>query len=156
MLYCFDLDGTLITGYMDNPDRDYHKWEVLPGRIEKLAQLQAQGDTIAVVTNQGAVAFGYVKEKEAWDKIVSAARACGIQQDNFYACFHDTRGNAPYNRSNEAARRKPSGAMIRSAMADYHDAAQFGVLMVGDRPEDEQAAHDAGVAFEWADSFFGA
>jgi hypothetical protein len=27
MLYLFDLDGTLISGYMDNPDRDYHTWQ---------------------------------------------------------------------------------------------------------------------------------
>lgn len=29
------------------------------------------------------------------------------------------------------------------------------VLFVGDRPEDEAAARDAGVRFEWADQFFG-
>ncbi len=27
-------------------------------------------------------------------------------------------------------------------------------LFVGDRPEDEQAAQNAGVAFEWSDEFF--
>lgn len=155
MLYCFDLDGTLITGYMDNPDKDYHTWSVLPGRVEKLRQLQAEGHAIAIVTNQGAVAFGYVKEWEMWSKIRRALHACGIYSNSAYVCFHDIRGNAPYNRSNEAARRKPSGVMIREAMHEY-DVSPSECVMVGDRPEDEAAAHDAGVAFVLADEFFGA
>lgn len=46
--------------------------------------------------------------------------------------------------------------MIREAMAEHPGAAALGVLMVGDREEDQQAAQDAGVAFQWAHIFFGA
>jgi D-glycero-D-manno-heptose 1,7-bisphosphate phosphatase len=156
MLYLFDLDGTLISGYMDNPDKDYDVWEVLPGRVEKLARLINQGDKIAIVTNQGGVAFGFVDEQHARLKIYEAARQCGLPPDAIrsYACFHDERGQEPYNDPRQAARRKPSGAMLREAMADYSDAAALGVLMVGDRPEDEAASADAGVPFQWAHIFF--
>lgn len=161
MLYLFDLDGTLISGYMDNPDRDYHTWQVLPGRSEQLIQLAVAGHDIAIVTNQGGVAFGFIDEQTAWMKIYEAARRCGLPPDTIrtYACFHDPRGKSPYNDPVQAARRKPSGAMIREAMFDAglsdDDADDRGhVLFVGDRPEDEAAAKDARVPFQWAHLFF--
>lgn len=46
----------------------------------------------------------------------------------------------------EAARRKPSGAMLLEAMA-YHGVAADQTLFVGDRDSDEQAAKNAGVRF---------
>lgn len=164
MLYLFDLDGTLISGYMDNPGREYDVWEVLPGRKAKLNRLLMQGHTICIVTNQGGVAFGHVTEDEADAKLAAAERALGLfnlrsdgspQARTIYACYSDTRGKPPWNDPADAARRKPGAAMLLEAMRDHWQAAQSGVLMVGDRPEDEQAAANAGVPFEWADIFFG-
>lgn len=156
MLYLFDMDGTLISSYMDAPGRDYDAWEVLPGRRERLERLDQLGDTIAVVTNQGGVAFGHVTEQQAWTKAYNAVLAVGLRPDyvRVYACMHDVRGRPPYNDPVSAARRKPSGAMLREAMADYPAAAALGVLFVGDRPEDVAAAQDAGVSFQWAHIFF--
>ncbi len=156
MLYLFDLDDTLISGYMNTPNKDYHDWTVLPGRKEKLKDLQERGDAIGIVTNQGGVAFGFISEQEAWIKIYAAGFDCGLRPDTIrtYACFHDVRGKAPYNDPEKAKRRKPSGAMIREAMADDPAQAARGVLYVGDREEDQQAAQDAGVGFQWAHIFF--
>lgn len=156
MLYLFDLDGTLISGYMDNPDRAYHTWHVLPGRSERLIQLAVAGHSIAIVTNQGGVAFGFVSEEAAWFKIYEAARQCGIPPDTIrtYACFHDLRGKPPYNDPKGAARRKPSGKMIQEAMYEANIFNPAEVLFVGDRSEDEAAARNAGVPFQWADVFF--
>lgn len=156
MLYLFDLDGTLISSYMDNPGRRYDDWAVLPGRRTRVQDLQARGNAIAIVTNQGGVAFGFVSEQDAWNKIYDAALRCGLPPDTIrtYACFYDLRGKPPYNDSAGAARRKPSGAMIREAMADAPGQAALGVLYVGDREEDYQAAQDAGVPFQWAHIFF--
>lgn len=156
MLYLFDLDDTLISGYMSNVNKDYHTWRVLPGRFEKLRDLQARGDAIAIVTNQGGVAFGFVSEQDAWIKIYAAAFDCGLPPDTIrtYACFHDVRGKPPYNDPKQAARRKPGGAMIREAIADNPEQAALGVLYVGDREEDQQAAQDAGVPFQWSHLFF--
>lgn len=163
MLYLFDMDDTLISGYMGNADRDYDEWMVLPGRKAALNRLLMRGDTICIVTNQGGVAFGHVTEEQADRKIEKVLRSLGLfnprwdgspRPPQVYACYSDVRGRAPWNSEEDAARRKPSGAMIREAMSDYPQAAALGVLMVGDRPEDEAAAQDAGVPFQWAYVFF--
>lgn len=181
MLYLLDLDDTLIKGYMSRPDHDYSIIEVLPGRVEKLRDLQERGDAIGIVTNQGGVAFGFVTFVDMVSKLYNAMdKLVGLYPQQLrkqvrivdcvpnwepvpekwhgvvtcYVCYHDTRGKAPYNDPVEAARRKPSGAMIREAIADYPDQAARGVLYVGDREEDLQAAQDAGVGFQWAHIFF--
>lgn len=163
MLYLFDLDGTLITGYMDNPDKDYNVWHVLPGRWARLNKLKMQGHTIAIITNQGGVAYGLVTEEECSAKLEQAIRKLGLGNPRssgdaadpvVYCSIHHPNGNAPYNDPELAARRKPSGAMIREAILDFPHSAARGVLMVGDRPEDEAAAKDAGVPFQWAHEFF--
>lgn len=157
MLYLFDLDDTLIRGYMTEPRQSYDVIEVLPGRREKLSELQARGNKIAIVTNQGGVAFGFVDEQTAWNKIYAAALACGLPPDTIrtYACFHHERGKPPWNDPVLVQRRKPSGDMIKEAMIGYPEAAALGVLFVGDREEDLQAAQAAGVGFQWAHVFFG-
>lgn len=157
MLYLFDLDGTLISSYMNNSDKAYNVWEVLPGRREKLTRLVLQGDEIAVVTNQGGVAWGFVTLVEMWAKINAALTACGLNigTTRVYVCYHDEHGTV-FNDPIPARRRKPSPAMLREAIEHHPDAARLGVLMVGDRTEDLEAARDAGVPFQWAHVFFGA
>ena len=163
MLYLFDLDDTLITGYMSNPDKDYNIWHVLTRRVEALRELIARGNCVCIITNQGGVAFGHVTEDQADAKIERALALLGLRSPRWdgsasqrcvYACYSDIRGKAPWNDPIDAARRKPSGVMIREAMADHPDAAARGVLYVGDRPEDEAAARDAGVPFQWTHIFF--
>lgn len=156
MLYLFDLDDTLISGYMSNPDKNYHQWSLLPGRKEKIDHLFETGNEVCIVTNQGAVAFGLIQPWEAESKLLHVGSLLNILAHDTYACYHDVRGKAPYNDPVQAARRKPSGAMIREAMAEHPQAAALGVLFVGDREEDQQAAQAAGVPFQWAHVFFGA
>lgn len=165
MLYLFDLDGTLISGYMDNPDKDYNRWDVLPKRKAKLNQLLMRGDTVCIVTNQGGVAFGFVSEDAADAKIAAAVLALGLAQvrsdgdpprRTVYACYHHENGTTePWDNPIMARRRKPNPDMLFEAMREHYQAAALGVLMVGDREEDEQAAQAAGVPFQWAHVFFG-
>lgn len=164
MLYLFDLDNTLISGYMDNPDKDFNTWHVLPGRWSLLQHLKMQGHTIAIITNQGGVAYGLVTEDECSAKLDRVIRDLGLVNPRssgdapdplVYCSIHHPKGKPPYNDPELAARRKPSGAMIREAMHDYPSAAARGVLMVGDRPEDEAAAKDAEVPYMDAETFFG-
>jgi len=155
MLHIFDLDGTLIESYI-NPKRPFARVAALPRRVEVLASLRQHGHTIAIATNQGGVAFGYNTEVEVQDKLSRALNALGLEPDMFVAvCYSDRRSRDPaYNQAADCARRKPSGAMLREAMAARPDAAREGVLYVGDRSEDEQAAQDAGVPFQWEREFF--
>jgi D-glycero-D-manno-heptose 1,7-bisphosphate phosphatase len=163
MLYLFDLDNTLISGYMDRPDKNFDAWHVLPGRRARLNQLVMQGHKVAIITNQGAVAFGLVSERACSAKLNEAIRMLGLTNPRssgdapdplVYCAIHHPKGRPPYNDPELAARRKPSGAMIREAILDYPHAAASGVLMIGDRPEDEAAANDAGVPFQWSSEFF--
>lgn len=165
MLYLFDLDGTLIEGYMDRPDRAYEPVELLPKRRARIQTLILRGDTCAIVTNQAGVAFGYVAEAQAWGKIEAAMQKLGFLMQAVrssgdpapplvYVCFHHPNAPAPWNDPAECARRKPGGAMLLEAVRDHYVAARLGVLYVGDREEDEQAAQAAGVPFQWAHVFF--
>ncbi len=156
MLYLFDLDGTLIESYMNTANRDYNQWILLPGRRELLQTLQADGHSLGIVTNQGGVAFGHVSQAAAEAKLAEVKRRLDLPDLWIAVCYADRRGKRPYNNPRDAARRKPSGAMIREAVAAFPHPASRGVLYVGDRPEDQQAARDAGVSFQSADSFFGA
>jgi D-glycero-D-manno-heptose 1,7-bisphosphate phosphatase len=157
MLYLFDLDGTLISSYMENADRAYGVWAPLPGRAERLRQLVEQGERVAIITNQAGVGLGFTTEAAAWEKIRDALAAVGLPPDatTAYVCFaHKGARRREYRAPRELARRKPSGAMIREAIRDHPEAARQGVLYVGDRPEDQAAARDAGVDFQWAHEFF--
>lgn len=193
MLYLFDLDGTLVSSYMDRPDRDYHAWELLPGRAARIAALRAAG-FVGIVTNQAGVAFGHIAEDDFRRKIAGVAAALGyahvelwsggepeefsvidygfpqrwetvVEEDGpswqrpllagqlaVHVCYADGRARDPRYRQG-AERRKPSGAMIREAAQSWPDGAE-GIVYVGDRPEDEAAARDAGVRFRWAEEFF--
>ena len=75
MLYAFDLDGTLISSYMDNPGKDYHTWSVLPGRVEMLRA--ARGEQRPKATPKG-----QLKERQ-WAALVRlyAAGETGIDND---------------------------------------------------------------------------
>lgn len=178
MLYLFDLDGTLISSYMDNPDKDFHTWQLLPGRQKKIAQLRHLGHDIGVITNQGGVAFSLTTEQDVITKLGRAAMALGYASIWLhdggtpmragwdepalfcFVCYSDPRAtDARRRKPSDVVRRKPSGAMIREAMADAglsdDDADdRREVLYVGDRPEDAAAARDAGVPFKWAEEFF--
>ena len=59
MLYLFNPDGTLISSYMDAPDRAYDRWTVLPGRRERLANLRKAGHGLGIATNRAGVCFGH-------------------------------------------------------------------------------------------------
>jgi len=155
MLYLCDLDGTLITSYMDNPGRDYHVWQPLPGRGLKIRALRRAGHTVGVVSNQGGVAFGKITEADWEQKIGEVCAWLGIDWEAVYVCFADARSSdLRYNDPREVRRRKPSGAMIVEAMQRWGYGFEQTVF-IGDRTEDQQAAADAGVRFQWADQFFG-
>lgn len=152
MLYLFDLDGTLISSYMDNPDKAYDRWDVLPGRRDKITALRAAGHHCHVVSNQAGVAFGHITEQAARDKLSAACVAAGLDSLAWRACFdHPQATDLAYRRPSELRRRKPHGAMIREWQDLYPG---LPTLFIGDRPEDEQAADDAEVPFRWADAFF--
>lgn len=63
LLIIFDVDGTLIqTKSGDKFRRSADDWQWKPGRLEMLRDIKRLGIEIAVATNQGGIAFGYMQE----------------------------------------------------------------------------------------------
>lgn len=174
MLYLFDLDDTLITGYMNNADKNYNIWEVLPGRLARITDLVERGNLIGIVTNQAGVAWGHITEADVRYKLnqvatvlgfngvmihdggvahSTASRQSSVGELYAWVCYDDKR--APDKRYKLDARRKPNGNMIREAAAECgYSLVVPEVLYVGDRQEDEAAAKDARCNFQWAHIFF--
>jgi D-glycero-D-manno-heptose 1,7-bisphosphate phosphatase len=158
MLCLFDLDGTLIVGFMSVPGKKYGTRTLLPGRKEKLQKLIANGHTIGIVTNQGGIAFNMSTPSFFERKVKAVIAELELPADTpVKVCYHHAKSRNPQWREIEGVkRRKPSGAMIRELVEEFPEAASDGVMYIGDRPEDQAAAKDAGVEFQWEYQFFAA
>jgi D-glycero-D-manno-heptose 1,7-bisphosphate phosphatase len=173
-LVIFDLDGTLISAYMENDDRNYHNWHVLQGRATKLQALYRAGVRIAIVTNQAGVAFGHISEYDVFSKIAKVIIGLGFSGQSWRAYDHasrvGTRCNSNiipihvcYSHPNASERgyvagherRKPAPAMLLEALS-LHDTMPEHAVFVGDRPEDSEAARAAGISYVWAPDYFSA
>ena len=152
-LVIFDADGTLVTTKSGATFRKTaDDWQWLPGRLEKLKALQAQSSKIGIASNQGGVAFGYMRNADIINELHKMAREIGKDVYVAVCVTHPSASidvyQAPYD-----TRRKPRPGMLLEVQ-EWHKIGPIHTLMVGDRPEDEQAAQNAGVAFMWADEFF--
>ncbi len=152
-LIIFDVDGTLVTTKSGATFRKTaDDWQWLPGRLEKLRELKLQGIRLAIATNQGGVAFGFMKQDDILAELIHMCDEGGIPRGGLYICYtHPKAKIADYQC--EDYRRKPGPGMLIEAVQDF-DATYASTLYVGDRPEDEEAASQAGVDFQWANNFF--
>jgi histidinol-phosphate phosphatase family protein len=149
----FDVDGTLVTTKSGATFRKTaDDWQWLPGRLETLKALHEQGTQIALASNQGGVAFGYMRRKDIINELFKTALEVG---NNVYVavCFTHPKATIEEFRVEDDTRREPGSGMLLECQ-EYFLIGPIHTLMVGDRPEDEQAAQNAGVAFMWAEEFF--
>lgn len=154
----FDVDGTLVcpkSGATFRKDADDWMW--LPGRLERLKEINREGGThIGIATNQGGVAFGYMRSIDIMDAIGKMCEQVPISRKGVRFCFTHPKGTEELWRDENDERRKPGPGMLREIMGAFMMPVNpEKCLMVGDRPEDEGAANAAGCAFAWADDFFG-
>lgn len=155
---CLDFDGTIRKSksghiFIQGPD----DIQLMPG-IEKIIWLyRKMGFVILGISNQGGVAHGF-KHPSQIDQEMNVTLSL-FKENPFHIvkfCFHDAKGKVePY--CHRSLLRKPDIGML--AVME-HEAFGFGIvvdwdnsLFVGDRPEDEQCAKNAGVQFEHIDSF---
>lgn len=158
MLYIFDKDGTLV-GSPDSkrPANTAQEQILLPGVAEKIAQLRAEGNQIAIASNQGGVAWGFLTEEQAQVLIDDCiAKVGGV--DAWGWCPHDPRA-AGKPRSNprfatSCTCRKPDTGLLDYCIT-HVDADRSATVFVGDQESDRQAAVRAGITFVWAKDFFG-
>lgn len=173
MLYLFDIDGTLIESFMNDLTIPYDDVVLMPGRAERLAGLRDDGHQLALVTNQGGVAFGYQTEEQVVLKLCRVLDALDFPADgalrplctgwrddivlNPSQCYvslgHPNAKHLAYRTSPEDTWRKPGRGMICRAMDDY-GAFPYQTIYVGDMASDATAAAAALVAYAHADEFF--
>jgi D-glycero-D-manno-heptose 1,7-bisphosphate phosphatase len=138
-----DRDGTLIrdVGYLRRID----ELEILPMVPEALRLLRLQGFKLVVVTNQSAIARGWLSEAELAEihATLSAELArSGARLDAIYYCpHHPVEGEGGYRW--QCTCRKPDSGMIERA------AAELGVdpsasYVVGDQQTDVELAQRIG------------
>ena len=157
-----DLDGTVRQGkdelgrFVNGPDDVV----VFPEAVEMMYRWKQAGGLIAAVSNQGGVALGIMPAEDMWAAVNETRTQCQGLIDAVHVCVHHPKADDPAD-----ARcwcRKPSaGAIAEAAHAlAIRQGAMPGekfpahlAVMVGDRPEDRQAAEAAGVDFvpaeEW-------
>lgn len=149
-LYIFDKDKTLVGPLEGPPANTIAEQKLLPGVAEKCAKLRAQGHTLAIASNQGGVAWGFITEEGAYALIEHAAGLIGAEA--VAMCPHHPKGKiARY--AIECSRRKPAPGMLLALMQrlGFHASK---TIYVGDMDSDREAARTAGVKFIWAKDFF--
>ncbi|SRR5579883_1116258 len=151
LLIIFDVDGTLVRPKSGKKFRENAAdWEWLPGRKELIQELRRRGVRVAIASNQGGVAFGYMQEDDIRAELIRMAKEAGIPEGGVYVCYTHPNATIPHLRQLDH-RRKPGPGMLQEAMLDF-EAMEDQTLYVGDLPEDEAAAKAAGVSFLWADA----
>lgn len=138
-----DRDGTIIEdpGYL----RDCSQVRLLPGAVEAIRQFRRAGFRVVVVTNQSAVARGYLTEAQLaaiHDHLRRMLAAHGAPLDGVYYCPYHPEGVVDaYRKSSDW--RKPDCGMLQAAAGDLGlDLAQS--WMIGDSAGDVEAGRRAG------------
>jgi D-glycero-D-manno-heptose 1,7-bisphosphate phosphatase len=153
-LIIFDKDGTL-TEFDGRPANHPEEQKLLPGVAERIAQLRERGCKIAIASNQGGVAWGFISYDQAEALMADAAAKIGADAWRF--CPHDPRAAGKPGANEEYAVacscRKPEPGMLIELMQQF-GATPDETLFVGDRDEDREAARRAGVRFISAKRFF--
>ena len=141
---CFvDRDGTLIrdVGYLSRVDQI----EVLPRVGEGIRLLQSLRLMVVMVTNQSAVARGYINEGELHEihrEIASRLAADGAVLNGIYYCpHHPTEGHPPYRVLCQC--RKPDTGLIERACIELGLEAR-GSYVIGDQIIDMELARRVG------------
>ena len=152
-----DLDGTVRQGKDDALGRFVNgpgDVVVFPEAVEMMRRWKVGGGRIAAVSNQGGIALGLVSMESVTAAMLETASQCEGLFDRMLWCRHHPDAADP-----EFSRcwcRKPSAGAIAEAAhglverfpGEYYP--PYMGLMVGDRPEDEECAKNAGLNFQWA------
>jgi D-glycero-D-manno-heptose 1,7-bisphosphate phosphatase len=134
-----DRDGTLIreVGYLSRPEQ----LELLPGVGEALRRLRDFGFKLVVVTNQSAVARGYLSERELAAIHVLLRERLAAERaflDAIYYCpHHPTEGFGDYRVACNC--RKPNPGMVYQAVEEL-ELNPTGSYLIGDHETDMQLA----------------
>jgi D-glycero-D-manno-heptose 1,7-bisphosphate phosphatase len=140
-----DRDGVI------NVERDYvyriEDFELLPGVIDALGQLQRKGYALVVITNQGGIGLGLYTEADMQRLHVhlrGLLAEAGVQLDGIYHCPHHPRSPDPAMRGPCDCRKPEPGMLLQAARELKLDLSRS--FLVGDKAGDVAAGREAGVA----------
>ena len=138
-----DRDGTLIreVGYLSRLEQI----EVLPRVPESIQLLRQRGLKVVIITNQSAVARGFITEDELQQihrELEKQLAKRGAFLDGIYYCpHHPSEGRDPYRIP--CVCRKPNVGLAARAATELHlDLSRS--YMVGDQPSDMELASRIG------------
>lgn len=143
MAVFLDRDGTINqeVGYI----RDVANLNLIPGSGQAIAQLNALGIPVVVVTNQSGPARDYYPESHVFalhDRLRSVLAEEGATVDAIFHCPHLPNGVVP-EYTQVCACRKPAPGMLQKAAREHHlDLSRS--YMVGDKGVDVGAGKAAG------------
>ena len=118
----------------------------MPGALEGMRQLQAQGYSLVVITNQSGIARGYYTEDDFQslsNTMQHWLQGEGIELEGIFYCPHHPQGSEE-NYTRICNCRKPAPGLIIEA-AKQLKLSLPDSLMVGDKVSDMQAAESAGI-----------
>lgn len=155
---CLDFDGTIRRSKSGQTFiQNFNDIELMPN-IEKLIwRYRNMGWLILGISNQAGVAHGFKLPLEIENEMDTTLNL--FKQNPFHIvkfCFHDGKGKIePYN--HRSLLRKPDIGMLAIMESEAWNEGYVidwdNSLFVGDRPEDEQCAKNAGISFRHIDSF---
>jgi D-glycero-D-manno-heptose 1,7-bisphosphate phosphatase len=148
VLYC-DIDGTIRLG-KDELGRFVNTFEdvvIFDGVEDLLWKYRALGWRIVGISNQAGIGLGYMSPQACSEAMHHTNRKTKYAFDRILWCEH---------RPDEGCKcRKPQPGLIAEARAaltkDHMEIyPSEKALFVGDRPEDQECANNAGIRFMWA------
>jgi len=148
-----DRDGTLNRSLGGRPPNTLQEVELLPGVAAVLSERVEQGWLLVIVSNQGGVAGGYVSEEDVRAVQQRVVELLQVPVAASYFCPHMPGGRVT-EYAIDCPNRKPRPGFILTALERFGARAED-CMFVGDSSTDRLAAQAAGVAFRWADLFFG-
>jgi D-glycero-D-manno-heptose 1,7-bisphosphate phosphatase len=156
---CLDLDGTVRYSKSGEFINEIDDIALYDGVEEVLWRKRDDKYLILGVTNQGGVAYGHKTPTDVERELARTAEL--FNRNPFHvieACYHHKKGQIePYN--TRSLLRKPDiGMLVLCEVECFKEGYMIdwaGSLFVGDRPEDQECARNAGIAFRWAWDFFG-
>jgi D-glycero-D-manno-heptose 1,7-bisphosphate phosphatase len=132
-----DRDGVInhdSIHYIKSPD----EYEFIPGSIDAIVRLTKAGYKVGVATNQSGIARGFYDVEvlsKIHEKLSTAVRMAGGEISAIVYC--------PHHPNDGCACRKPNPGMLNQLAKLLHCRLK-GVMFVGDRFSDIQAAQAAG------------
>jgi D-glycero-D-manno-heptose 1,7-bisphosphate phosphatase len=162
MLVILDKDGTLVEPISGNTFvQSSTDQKLLPTVAERIAELKTGGARLVIVSNQGGVASGHKTLQQAEEEMkfcltllpeIDSAFFCPDFEGHL--CYsvqknrkrHTLYNDLAYFSTLRGTYRKPKPGMLHLVIHCFGESEKDAV-MVGDRPEDAQAAVSAGVTF---------